>query len=82
MATQRSGLLYKVQLLIRFCDDNNRSKAVTKNILLDILVLRSCLFLFVPPIFLFKVLKVGSYGFHFDDAGIVRSSKQGELIVP
>lgn len=50
--------------------------------LLDILILRSCLFLFVPPIFLFKVLKVGSCGFHFDDAGIVRSSKQGELIVP
>lgn len=49
---------------------------------LDVLVLRSCLCLFVPPIFLFKVLKVGSCDFHFDDVGIVRRSKQGELVVP
>jgi hypothetical protein len=49
---------------------------------LDVLILRSCLCLFVPPIFLFKVLKVGSCDFHFDDAGIVRRSKQGELVVP
>lgn len=50
--------------------------------LLDVLIIRSCLFLFVPPIFLFKVLKVGSCDFHFDDIGIVRRSKQGELVVP
>jgi hypothetical protein len=50
--------------------------------LLDVLILRSFLCLFVPPIFLFKVLKVGSCDFHFDDVGIVRSSKQGELVVP
>jgi hypothetical protein len=36
----------------------------------------------VPPIFLFKVLKIGSCDFHFDDIGIVRRSKQGELVVP
>ncbi|MFC0167332.1 YcxB family protein [Pseudoduganella danionis] len=50
--------------------------------LLDILVLRSCLLLVIPPIFMFKVLKVGACDFHFDDAGITRRSKGGELVVP
>lgn len=49
---------------------------------LDVLILRSCLYLFVPPIFLYKVLKVGSCDFNFDDEGIVRRSKQGELVIP
>ena len=50
--------------------------------LLDVFILRSCLCLFIPPIFLFKVLKVGSCDFNFDEAGIVRSSKGGDLVVP
>jgi len=50
--------------------------------LLDVFVLRSCLCLFIPPIFLFKVLKVGSCDFTFDETGIVRRSKGGELVVP
>ncbi|MYN43537.1 hypothetical protein GTP23_00465 [Pseudoduganella sp. FT93W] len=50
--------------------------------LLDIIVLRSCLLLFVPPIFIFKVLKVGACDFYFDDTGITRHSKGGELVVP
>lgn len=50
--------------------------------LLDVIVLRSCLLIFIPPIFLFKVLKVGACDFQFDDTGIVRRSKGGELFVP
>lgn len=49
---------------------------------LDLFLLRAMLYLFTPPIFLFKVLKVGSCDFKFDDAGIVRSTKLGELVVP
>lgn len=49
---------------------------------LDVVILRTCLLLFVPPIFLFKVLKVGTCDFHFDDTGIVRRSNGGELVVP
>lgn len=49
---------------------------------LDLFILRATLYLFTPPIFLFKVLKVGPCDFKFDDAGIVRSSKSGEIVVP
>lgn len=49
---------------------------------MDVLILRVTLYLFIPPIFLFKVLKVGACDFKFDDAGIVRRSKLGEIVVP
>jgi len=48
----------------------------------DVFILRSCLCLFVPPIFLYKVLRVGSCDFKFDETGIVRRSKGGDLVVP
>lgn len=48
----------------------------------DLLILRACLYLFIPPIFLFKVLTVGSCDFKFDEAGIVRRTRHGELVVP
>lgn len=52
-----------------------------KTSLLDVIILRSCMLLFIPPIFLFKVLQVGSCDFQFDDSGIARRSKGGELVV-
>lgn len=49
---------------------------------MDVLILRTTLCLFIPPIFLFKTLQVGPCEFRVDDAGIVRKSKVGELVVP
>jgi hypothetical protein len=49
---------------------------------MDLLVLRATLYLFAPPIFLFKLLRIGKCDFTFDDAGIVRNSKAGELVLP
>ncbi|MGK5024521.1 hypothetical protein [Janthinobacterium sp. RB2R34] len=49
---------------------------------LDALTLRCCVYLFVPPIFLFKVLRVGACDFRIDSTGIVRSSKSGVVTVP
>lgn len=49
---------------------------------LDAWTLRGCVYLFAPPIFLFKVLRVGACNFRIDSAGIVRSSKSGVVTVP
>ncbi|MRW93876.1 hypothetical protein GJ699_28180 [Duganella sp. FT80W] len=48
----------------------------------DLPILKGTLYLVGPPIFLFKVLRVGACDFKFDDMGIVRNSKSGELVVP
>jgi hypothetical protein len=48
----------------------------------DLPILKGTLYLVVPPIFLFKVLQVGACDFKFDDTGIVRNSKSGEVVVP
>lgn len=53
-----------------------------KTSLLDAFILRMCMVLFLPPLFLFKVWKVGACDFQFDEAGIIRRSKGGELVVP
>ncbi|WP_070246641.1 YcxB family protein [Duganella phyllosphaerae] len=48
----------------------------------DAWTLRCCVYLFAPPIFLFKVLRVGACDFRIDSAGIVRSAKSGVVTVP
>jgi hypothetical protein len=48
----------------------------------DLPILKGTLYLLAPPIFLFKVLRVGACDFKFDDTGIVRNSKSGEVVVP
>ena len=48
----------------------------------DAWTLRCCVYLFAPPIFLFKVLRLGACDFRIDSTGIVRSAKSGVVTVP
>lgn len=49
---------------------------------IDLLIARACFYIVAPPIFLYKVIRIGTCQFKFDDSGIVRNSKQGNLVVP
>ncbi|MGO4380982.1 YcxB family protein [Pseudoduganella sp. RAF53_2] len=49
---------------------------------IDSLLARGAVWLFGPPIFAFKVLKVGECSFAIDESGLVRQSKTGEMVLP
>ena len=49
---------------------------------LGVWTVRCSVYLFVPPIFMLKVLTVGACDFRIDATGIARNSKSGPVTVP